>query len=179
MPLLSARTGRLFEKLDQYENYRLTEEITTMTSTTQKLAVEIRKTVKAPAERVFAAWTEPNQIAKWMGSVDRPIPRITQDFVVGGDYRIDGIGSGATDVFGTYKEIVPGKKIVYSWSTNSKEYPAYETLVTVEFIQRGDQTEIVLVHNKFQTENVAKGHAVGWQGGLDKLAQLVESELAH
>ena len=139
----------------------------------ENLTVTVRKTVKAPVEKVFKAWTEPNQMVKWFGCDKVANVQISQDFRVGGDYRIVGEnceGGGEVAVYGTYEEIVQNKKVVYTWNNESIEFPAQDTVVSVEFVARGDSTEILLEHTKFASENAKLGHNQGWTQSLEKFA---------
>jgi uncharacterized protein YndB with AHSA1/START domain len=48
-----------------------------------------------------------------------------------------------------------------------------ETLVTVEFLERGRTTEVVLKHELFPADEARDLHAHGWNGSLDKLAKIL------
>jgi len=48
-----------------------------------------------------------------------------------------------------------------------------ETLVTVEFLDRGGRTDVVLIHERFPNEAVRDRHESGWAGCLAKLATVV------
>jgi len=111
---------------------------------------------------------------KWFGCGKTATVVIAQDFKVGGDFRIE---MHCTDgevavVNGTYKEIVENKKVVYTWTNNSQEFPASDTLVTVEFVSRGEETELVLKHEKFAKTIAVEGHTMGWGAALDKFEAL-------
>jgi uncharacterized protein YndB with AHSA1/START domain len=147
-----------------------------MTSTQTKIAtVAIRKTVNAPIDKVFKAWTEPDQIVKWFGCPEASYSRVvTYDLRVGGEYRIEMVreNDGPLVVFGNFKEIVPNKKVSFTWTNNFEEHPAQDTLVSVELSSVGTTTEILLQHSLFQTNNAAEGHTMGWGAALDKLAEI-------
>lgn len=150
-----------------------------MTTTTkvQETTLEITKTLKAPVEKVYKTWTEPEHIAKWFGCGKTASVKVAQDLRVGGDFRVEmhcTDGEIAT-VHGTYKEIVENKKLVYTWTNNSVEYPANDTLVTVEFISRGNETELVLKHENFTRPVSAQGHSMGWGASLEKFESLFAS----
>lgn len=144
-------------------------------TTTKGNTLEITRTINAPVEKVFRAWTEPEQLGKWFGCDQVHGATVLQDLRVGGQYRIDAACSdgNAALVTGTFKEIVPNQKLVYTWTNSSTEFPARDTLVTVEFFAKGSSTEIHLVHSNFALDRSAEGHTNGWQQCLDKLAQFV------
>jgi len=125
-------------------------------------------------EKVFKAWTEPHQMSKWMGCDQVNQIKVVQDFRVGGEYRIQMSSDEGVrmNVWGTFKEIEENRKLVYSWTNDSEHYPAKDTLVSVEFIARGDTTEIILKHSKFATQEVAEGHTSGWGHSLEQLELL-------
>jgi uncharacterized protein YndB with AHSA1/START domain len=141
----------------------------------ENLTVSVRKTVKAPVEKAFKAWTEANQMVKWFGCGRVANVQVSQDFRVGGDYRITGDekSGGAFAIYGTYEEIVQNKKVVYTWNNESVEFPARDTVVSVEFIARGDSTEILVEHTKFASENAKQGHNAGWTQSLEIFANYV------
>lgn len=145
------------------------------TTQTQPTTLELKRTLKAPVALVYAAWTQPEQMVKWFGCNQVTNVIINQDFRVGGTYKIDMplCENGKTvTMSGTFKEIVPNKKLVYTWSNSSTEFPADDTLVTVEFAAIGDTTELTLKHTNFKTEHSAQGHTQGWTDALEKFAAL-------
>jgi len=141
----------------------------------ENLTVTVRKNIKAPVEKVFKAFTEPSQIVKWFGCDKISDVQVSQDFKVGGKYHITGkscdIGAEMS-VHGVYTEIVPNQKVAYTWYNNSEEFPAADTLVSVQFVDKGDNTEIVLSHSKFASEKSKEGHTFGWTQSLEKFASL-------
>jgi uncharacterized protein YndB with AHSA1/START domain len=93
------------------------------------------------------------------------------DLRVGGKYRIhmrapDGAEHHAV---GVYREIDPPNKLVFTWSWEGGDMN--DTLVTVEFLDRGATTELVLTHELFPNDEARKQHAAGWNAALDKLVQ--------
>ncbi len=61
---------------------------------------------------------------------------------------------------------------MYTWRWEA-EPELGETLVTVEFLDRGTSTEVVLTHEFFVTEKARDDHQKGWHGCLDRLARAV------
>jgi uncharacterized protein YndB with AHSA1/START domain len=146
------------------------------TATEEKNVLKLQRTFAAPRERVFAAWTEPEQVKQWFGPEGCTASSVRADLRVGGEYRfaIKSEQYGEMAVRGEFREFTPPSKLVYTWQW--EDDPAYanrETLVTVEFIDLGGSTEVRVTHENFPTpENVAN-HEHGWNGGLDKLAKLL------
>ena len=134
----------------------------------------IRRTYGAPVARVWDAWTKPEEMKHWMGQADAPRePDITAELRVGGRYRIVMYtAAGETHrVGGAYREIVPQRKLVYTWAWEST--PERESLVTVEFHAKDGGTELLLTHERFFDRDARDRHGQGWGVCLDRLAGLL------
>lgn len=66
----------------------------------------------------------------------------------------------------------PPRKLVYTWLWET-DLEVAETLVTVEFHDRGGSTGIVLTHELFPNDEARGRHEMGWTGCFDKLARVV------
>jgi uncharacterized protein YndB with AHSA1/START domain len=147
-----------------------------MTQTQQNMTVEVSKVINAPVEKVFEAWTEPDQLSKWLRGKLATGTRAEQDVRIGGQYRIEnttGCEGKPVVVTGTYKEIVPNKKLVFTWTHSSEDFPAKDTLVTVTFVAKGNSTEVIIKHTNFATQASAERHNMGWEACLENLAGLL------
>ncbi len=67
---------------------------------------------------------------------------------------------------GHYVEIVPNEKLSFTWHWVN-EVDAEETLVTIQFLDKEGQTELILNHTNFSTEKEAKRHNKGWKNSLN------------
>ena len=143
---------------------------------TAVLSLEVRRTFRAPRDRVFAAWTRPEQLSQW-AAPGLTTAKATVDLRVGGEYRITMTGpDGSVRVVGgTYEVIDPPARLVYSWQWKDREN-ATNTRVTVEFHDRGATTDVVLRHEGFSTEQDCKRHEDGWNACVPKLDTLVSQE---
>jgi len=132
--------------------------------------VVIRKVLPATREEVFAAWTDPQGIAQWMCPGDVTRSEAQLDVRVGGSYRILMKGrSQDYDHTGVYQVVEPPSKLVFTWTSKGTENRT--TLVTVEIFERGEQSELVLTHERFPTPEVAKRHEGGWGQIAGRLAE--------
>ena len=135
-------------------------------------SVEVKRTIKAPRDRVFKAWTQPDQLKLWTAPGDMTAPAVDVNLRVGGRYRIEmqaPDGSRKT-AFGEYIEVTPPSRLVYSWDWEGM--PSVNSIVTVEFAENGNNTEVTLRHDGLPTEDLKKRHAEGWHGCLEKLVTL-------
>ena len=135
----------------------------------------IRRTVNAPRAKVFEAWTTPEQLKQWFAPNDTfLVPIAAVDLKVGGTYRI---GMRPPDretlhtATGVYREIKPPEKLVFTWSWEGEE--PMDTLVTVEFRDLGNVTEIMLKHENFRDMETRNKHSEGWTGCLEQLGKIL------
>jgi uncharacterized protein YndB with AHSA1/START domain len=135
----------------------------------------ISRTYPAPAERVFKAWTDANQLGQWFAPTDDYTTKATVDLRVGHEYRISIAHKGGNihNVLGTYRLIDPPRKLVYTWRWEGG--PETDTLVTVDFTPRGDSTEVTITHDQFLDAETRNKHSEGWNGCLNRLERLFPS----
>ena len=133
--------------------------------------VEVVRTIDAPREEVFRAWTEPEQLRTWWGPGEFTCPEAEVDLRPGGSYRLV-MQPVAGDPFvlgGTYREVDPPARLVYTWRWETgPAADGSESLVTVEFRDRGACTELVLIHSDFPASHGPAPYRMGWEGGLEK-----------
>ena len=130
--------------------------------------LEVRRTIPAPRERVFDAWTQAKELNRW--SAPSPMKATAEvDLRVGGRYRLLMHGPDGTErrVGGVYRTIERPSKLVYTWRW--EESPMPDSVVTVEFHDRGKQTEVVLRHEGLIDPESRGRHEHGWNGCLDNL----------
>lgn len=133
-----------------------------------KPSLTIKRHFNAPPEKIFAAWTDPEQMSRWMGPANVKEVRAECDVRVGGRYHIKMItADDEHDVSGVYREIFANEKIVFTWAW--KTTPERESLVTVTFKRDGTGTIMTLTHEQFFDEDARDRHQHGWNGTLDKL----------
>lgn len=136
----------------------------------------VRRIIRAPREKVFAAWTEARHLIAWWG----PTPSVTcpsaeVELRVGGRYRIanrfpDG---RLLWISGEFEVIEPPIRLVFSWQLESQVTGAER--VTVDFEVRGAATEVIVTHERIADAAARAGHEHGWMGCLDGLARYAES----
>ncbi len=141
-------------------------------------SLTIRRTIRAPRQRVFDAWTQPAFLANWWRvNPTWTTPIVEIDLRVGGKYRL---GMQNPDkptphvCYGEFQEVDPPRRLVYTWSWEPPDTDIGKTLVTVEFHADGNTTEIVLRHEQFPDAKTASEHSKGWTGCINVLAERVE-----
>lgn len=147
-------------------------------SAVQGTQLTIRRTIKVPRQKVFDAWTRPDQLKNWWRCNPSWSTEIAEiDLRVGGKYRLgmrDPQKDQAYICFGEFKVIDEPERLVYTWSWEPPVMEVGETLVTVEFRDNGDSTELVLTHERFPSAEATGEHNKGWLGCLDVLADVIE-----
>ena len=143
------------------------------TQTAVKPSLTIKRRLNAPPAKVFAAWTDPEKVKAWMGPGEIKALAATCDVRVGGRYHwVMRTPAGEEhDVSGVYREIVPDRKLVFTWAWKST--PERESLVTVLLKPDGDGTLLTLTHEQLFDEATRNSHQHGWNGALDKMEKFL------
>ena len=139
----------------------------------QSPSLTLKRKLNAPAQKVFAAWTDPEKIVHWFGPAETASDSVRAeiDVRVGGRYRIrfQTADGEQHEVGGEYKEVVPSERLVFSWAWHST--PERESLVTIALKADGEATMLTLHQERFFDEKARDGHTRGWTGTLEKLAR--------
>ena len=132
----------------------------------------LRRVIDAPVERVYAAWTDPELLRRWLAPGNAAVVRAVADVVVGGTFLVEMRGSDGRRwlVSGVYRDVVPHRRLVHTWRW---EGSAVESLVTVELEpDSAGTTRLTLTHSRFLQEETRDEHVRGWTGCLAKLEAL-------
>jgi uncharacterized protein YndB with AHSA1/START domain len=143
---------------------------------TAKLSVEIKRFIKAPRDRVYAAWTDPAQLRQWFGPENVQTHDLIADARVGGKFRWDLTNSEGEKMTcrGEYRELQPSKKIVFTWQwEDDEDWQNQVSIVTVELDDVDGGTELRLIHEHLPNEESRDGHTRGWNSALDKFEKFV------
>jgi uncharacterized protein YndB with AHSA1/START domain len=117
--------------------------------------------VEAQPERVFAYFTEPEAMIRWMGDY------AVLDATPGGEFTVD---IGGVPVRGRYLEVEPPHRLLISWGhAGSELLPPGASTVEVRLVAAAGGTEVRIVHSGLPEPEAAK-HAQGWPHFLRRLA---------
>ena len=132
--------------------------------------ITIETTVKAPIDKVWRAYTSPEDIIQWnAASDDWHTTSSSVELRVGGTFssRMEAKdGSFGFDFAGTYTKIVPNELIEYVFDNRS---------ASVEFMQTNNGVK-VLITFVAETEHTIEQQEEGWQAILNKFAKHVEAK---
>lgn len=162
----------------------------TLEPTTQQ-DLHIVRDFNAPRQLVWDAWTKPEHMMKWWGPKNFTAPVAKIDLRVGGKYHNCMRGPDGKDYWGTgtYKEITPIERLVYTDSFADAEgnvVPSdhygmpgmpLEMVVTVELFElEPKKTRMKLTHSGMPEGIHRDMAAAGWMESFDKLAASVDPE---
>ena len=90
---------------------------------TENRSLEIKRLIKAPRDRVNAAWTDPAQLKQWFGPESVQTSDLIADARVGGEFRWELTNAEGEEMTcrGEYRELQPGRKIVFTWQWEDDE----------------------------------------------------------
>ncbi len=141
--------------------------------------VRLQRVLRAPAERVYRAFLDPDALAKWLPPHGFTAKVHHLDAKVGGSYRMSftNFSNGQSHSFGgSYLELVPGERIVHTDVFDDPNLPG-EMRVTVTFKAVFCGTELNVVQEGIPAVIPAEACYLGWQESLTLLTQLVEAEI--
>ena len=141
--------------------------------------VKFHRVLRAPAERVYRAFLDPDAKAKWLPPHGFTGKVHHIDARVGGGYRMSftNFSTGKSHAFGgTYVELTPGERIRYTDKFEDPNLPG-EMMVTVTLRKVACGTELEIVQEGLPPVIPVEFCYVGWQESLTLLAQLVEPEI--
>jgi uncharacterized protein YndB with AHSA1/START domain len=134
--------------------------------------VKVRRIVPAPPHEVYRAWTEPELVQRWFkprGGASAGAEMVVR---VGGTYRwgMKLLGHVYYAV-GEYLEVEPPERLVFTFGWERALVRLTDSLVTVEFADRGDDTEVVITHERLPRRSLRALHGMGWRECLDNLSR--------
>ena len=146
--------------------------------------VLITRDFNAPRDLVFACWTQPPLVRRWLTGPDGwEFTTCEIDLKVGGRYRfvwknLDGVSMG---MGGTYTEIAPADRLV-STELFDEDWTGGETVSTVDFVEEGGKTRTlnrVIYSSKEARDGALKtGMAEGMEAGYRRLDQMFAERVA-
>jgi uncharacterized protein YndB with AHSA1/START domain len=141
--------------------------------------VRLHRVLRAPAERVYKAFLDPEAKARWLPPYGFTGKVHHSDARVGGGYKMSftNFGTGKSHSFGgKYVELTPYERIRYTDEFDDPNLPGtMNVTVTLKKVVCG--TELTIVQEGIPAVIPAEMCYLGWQESLVMLAQLVEPEI--
>ena len=134
--------------------------------------------IKAPAERIFDALTNPDERRKWWGAEGRfRTTHMESDLRPGGKWMMRGtcVGGKPFTVAGEYRKIERPRLLVFTWLPDWQENAA-ETLVRWDLEEKDGVTTVRLTHSGLTSESSRASHR-GWPQILGWLQAYVQDNI--
>ena len=139
----------------------------------------IVRNIKAPRERVYAAWTDVKLSAMWWMPKECSLVSCDMDVREGGEWRRrmrvpDG---SVIDKWGVYREVAVPDRLAFTYNTRYADGRLDpETLVTLSFDElAGGRTRLTLRHSGFWDEVSRVSHTGGWNSAIDRLHDFAQA----
>jgi uncharacterized protein YndB with AHSA1/START domain len=143
-----------------------------------KRTLTLKRTLDAPVDLVWEAWTEPGHIAQWWGPKGMKITVVRHDFKIGGEWKyVMPMPNGSEFISeGKYSEIVEFRKII----TSANFRPMTEGVeLRALFEKTGDKTNFTfsIVHptEEYRKQQEKMGFYNGWGSTFERLNDYLTS----
>jgi len=141
--------------------------------------VKFQRVFRAPAERVFRAFIDPDAMAKWLPPHGFTGRVHEMDARVGGVYRMSftQLSNGQSHSFGgKFMELVPGERLRHTDRFDDTNLPG-EMVTTITFKTVSVGTEVNIEQAGIPDPIPSEACCLGWQESLQLLALLIEAEI--
>ena len=137
----------------------------------ENYSLTMKRTLKHSKQDVYDAWTKKESLIAWFA----PTAEFTtiiheQDLKVGGKYKLEMLAPDGEShlIHGEYVALNPFDQVAFTWEWEGDEVEV-NSLVTIELTEKDGLTEMVLVHDKLESQNMVDIHSEGWTGCLSQL----------
>ena len=142
-------------------------------STVSTTKLVITRVINAPCALVYRAWTDPKQMVQWWSPKEIECRSVAADLKIGGAYRIHMVNNQGNHIaVGKYQQIVPNRRLQFTWQW--EHYAMPESVVLVEFEDLGKTTRLTLTHAGLPDVEDVPDHKWGWTTAIEKFGELME-----
>lgn len=141
--------------------------------------IRLHRVIAAKPDKLYRAFIEPDAVASWLPPYGFLCTVHRLEAKVGGRHGMSfrNFTTGESHSFGgSYLELVPGERLVYTDSFDDPALPG-EMTVTVNLRAVPVGTELTVEQQGVPDIIPAEACYLGWQDSLDKLARLVQPEI--
>lgn len=145
-----------------------------MTDTIDAKGFVLHRRYRATRERLFRAFTDPDEMRGWYAPVvGWEVSHAEVDPRQGGGYHIEFGPTGGEQIIekGIFREFDPPNRLVFEVALSGGIDEV--TQVIVEFVDHGDETEVVVSETGYSSEEITRRHAEGWNTMLEQLRGVV------
>jgi uncharacterized protein YndB with AHSA1/START domain len=141
--------------------------------------IRLQRVFRAPAERLYRAFLDPDAMAKWLPPHGFTGRVHHMDARPGGSYKMSftNLSTGKAETFGgSYLELVPNERIIHTDAFDDPSLPGVMR-TTITFRATPVGTELIVVQEGIPESIPPEACHLGWQQSLDLLALLAEAEI--
>jgi uncharacterized protein YndB with AHSA1/START domain len=136
----------------------------------------MKRTYRAPAQRVFDAWTSEEVLRRWFhADRDWDTPAAEVDLRVGGAVRVvmrDPVKDVEHGGGGHYTVIEPPRRLAFTWVW---DWEPHESLIEIEFEEEDGVTTVRFTHSGLRSEEIVRDHELGWTRCFENLERELEA----
>jgi uncharacterized protein YndB with AHSA1/START domain len=135
------------------------------------MSLVVRRRIRAAPERVFEAWTRPEELRRWWGPESVICIAAEVDLRVGGRYRIANQFPNGEIVWisGQFELVERPGKLDFTWCVERQQAPGERVAVRFEACDAG--TLVTVTHERIVDAALRERHEQGWRGCLDGLGE--------
>lgn len=141
---------------------------------TQEKSLSTEKEFTLPVERLYQAWTTPDDLKQWWKPSENKLTTVELDIKEGGKFKYEfeaKEGQTAVIITGEYKEVKPNEKLVYSWNWDvpSDNIKKSDHQLTIQFQPSGEGSKISVTQENYENDESITPHQEGWEKALNDL----------
>src|SRR5436305_8658599 len=143
-----------------------------------ELTLEMKRVLPAAPSVVFAAFSDPDKLAKWWGPRGFTVPSLEFDPHVGASYRIEMQPSQGEPFYltGEFREVDPPVRLAFTFVYEDPNPDDVDTLVELSFRDLGESTEVTYTQGPFKSAARRALHPDGWTASCDSLKQFISKQ---
>jgi len=145
--------------------------MTTTAIDTESRTLRLERDFRAPIERVFDAFTNPEYVRQWWGPEGLHTSVVEMDCREGGKWLTTMVGDEGVryTVEGEYKLIERPNRLVYTWFWIEGAESHAPSTIDIRLTQIEGGTRLTLVHSLFESIEERDDHSEGWTSSLNCL----------
>lgn len=146
---------------------------------TDDRVLRISRRLKAPRALVFKVFTDPAHLVRWFGPEGFTVAECKVEARVGGKFYVDMRSPEGKPhrISGRFQAVDVHSRLVMTWAwLDEVDKPGHETLLTLTFEKIGDETEMLLLQERFQDVETRDSHNQGWQSCFNCLEQYLAAQ---
>ncbi len=145
--------------------------------TNKTFKLETSKEFSVPAEQLYGAWTEPEQLKQWWKPIGNQLKEVDNDIKKGGKVAYH-FAEDTLRISGEYLEVKEGQSLVYTWNwefpNDAVKNGAFK--LNIRFEDKGNESKLHVTQENFQNEEALQPHKEGWDKALNDLKSYVEGK---